>query len=84
MKTISDPRTQAVVIGAGLGRTGTMSLKLALERLGYGACFHMVELLRRPERLPVRARAHARRRGERRATDATTRRTKDQTLPHAA
>ena len=26
------------VIGAGFGRTGTMSLKLALERLGVGPC----------------------------------------------
>jgi len=33
------------VIGAGLGRTGTMSLKLALEHLGFGPCYHMSELL---------------------------------------
>ncbi len=31
------------VIGAGFGRTGTMSLKLALEQLGFGPCFHMME-----------------------------------------
>ena len=31
------------VIGAGLGRTGTMSLKAALEQLGLGPCYHMVE-----------------------------------------
>lgn len=31
------------VIGAGWGRTGTMSLKTALEILGYGSCYHMVE-----------------------------------------
>jgi hypothetical protein len=36
------------VIGAGLGRTGTMSLKLALEQLGFGPCFHMVEIFRQP------------------------------------
>jgi hypothetical protein len=36
------------VIGAGLGRTGTMSLKLALEALGFGPCFHMVEIFRQP------------------------------------
>ena len=29
------------VIGVGLGRTGTMSLKLALERLGFAPCEHM-------------------------------------------
>ena len=32
------------VLGAGLGRTGTMSLKVALEQLGFGPCFHMVEV----------------------------------------
>ncbi len=39
------------VIGAGLGRTGTLSLKLALEALGYGRCYHMSELLNDPSRL---------------------------------
>jgi hypothetical protein len=37
------------VIGAGLGRTGTMSLKLALEQLGLGPCYHMVEVFKLPE-----------------------------------
>jgi hypothetical protein len=32
------------VIGAGLGRTGTMSLKIALEKLLGGPCYHMTEL----------------------------------------
>lgn len=40
------------VIGAGFGRTGTMSLKGALERLGMGPCFHMIDLVRDPEPLP--------------------------------
>lgn len=41
------------VIGAGLGRTGTHSLKLALEELGFGRCYHMdVLLLEKPEDLP--------------------------------
>ena len=31
------------VIGAGFGRTGTMSLKVALEQLGFARCHHMVE-----------------------------------------
>jgi hypothetical protein len=39
------------IIGAGLGRTGTESLKKALELLGYGSCYHMFELVRKPERL---------------------------------
>jgi hypothetical protein len=29
------------VIGAGVGRTGTFSLKLAINRLGFGPCHHM-------------------------------------------
>ena len=32
------------VIGAGLGRTGTLSLKAALEELGFRKCYHMVEV----------------------------------------
>ena len=33
------------VIGAGLGRTGTLSLKVALEQIGFGPCYHMAEVL---------------------------------------
>lgn len=33
------------VISAGFGRTGTMSLKLALEQLGFGPCHHMAEVI---------------------------------------
>lgn len=36
------------VIGAGLGRTGTHSLKLALETLGFGPCYHMAEVFEHP------------------------------------
>jgi Sulfotransferase domain len=39
------------VIGAGQGRTGTHSLKLALEQLGFGPCHHMVELVQHPEQI---------------------------------
>ena len=35
------------VVGAGLGRTGTNSLKLALEQLLGGRCYHMFELTQR-------------------------------------
>jgi hypothetical protein len=35
------------VIGAGLGRTGTLSLKSALEELGFIKCYHMIEVLAR-------------------------------------
>ncbi|MDB5424690.1 MAG: hypothetical protein JWQ29_2106 [Phenylobacterium sp.] len=37
------------VIGSGFGRTGTMSLKLALEQLGFGPCYHMVEVFKNPQ-----------------------------------
>ena len=37
------------VIGAGFGRTGTMSLKVALEELGFGPCYHMSEVFENPE-----------------------------------
>jgi hypothetical protein len=33
------------LIGVGFGRTGTMSLKHALEQLGIGPCFHMIDLI---------------------------------------
>src|ERR1700761_670692 len=33
------------VIGAGLPRTGTLSQKIALEMLGLGPCYHMVNVL---------------------------------------
>ena len=32
------------MIGPGFGRTGTMSCKAALERLGFGPCYHMIEV----------------------------------------
>jgi Sulfotransferase domain len=36
------------LIGAGLGRTGTTSLKTALEQLLGGSCYHMFEVPSRP------------------------------------
>jgi len=41
------------VVGAGLGRTGTHSLKLALEQLLGGPCYHMSETFGRPDDIPV-------------------------------
>lgn len=41
------------VIGPGFGRTGTNSLRLALERLGFGPCHHMFEVRDNPEQLPA-------------------------------
>jgi hypothetical protein len=40
------------VIGAGFGRTGTMSIKIALEQLGLGPCHHMEEVFANPAQLP--------------------------------
>jgi hypothetical protein len=37
------------VIGAGFGRTGTLSLKAALEQLGFGPCYHMIEVFKNPQ-----------------------------------
>ncbi|WP_300392316.1 sulfotransferase family protein [Henriciella sp.] len=37
------------VMSAGFGRTGTMSLKLALEQLGFGPCHHMIEVIHNGE-----------------------------------
>jgi hypothetical protein len=39
------------VIGAGFGRTGTRSLKAALEELGFDRCYHMEEVLKNPQHL---------------------------------
>ena len=48
------------VIGAGVGRTGTYSLKLAINRLGLGPCHHMEEVLHnQPVQVPLWAAAAA-------------------------
>jgi Sulfotransferase domain len=41
------------VIGAGFGRTGTWSLKAALEQIGFGPAFHMIDLMPHPDRAPM-------------------------------
>jgi len=41
------------VIGAGFGRTGTLSLKHALERLGFGPCYHMAEVAANPHHVDL-------------------------------
>ena len=47
------------VIGAGFGRTGTLSLKLALEQLGFGPCYHMLEVGQHSEHVALWRRAAA-------------------------
>jgi hypothetical protein len=42
------------IIGTGVGRTGTYSLKLAINQLGFGPCFHMEEVLHNmPVQVPL-------------------------------
>lgn len=41
------------IIGAGFGRTGTLSMKAALEQLGFGPCYHMVEVFDKPEHVAL-------------------------------
>ena len=41
------------VVGAGVGRTGTHSLKVALEQLLGGPCHHMIEILGDPSQIPA-------------------------------
>ncbi len=41
------------VIGAGVGRTGTHSLKIALEQLLDGRCHHMLEIVADPGQIPL-------------------------------
>ncbi len=45
------------VLGVGFGRTGTLSLKAALETLGFAPCYHMVEVARQPDHARAWARA---------------------------
>jgi len=41
------------VIGVGFGRTGTLSLKYALQQLGVGPCYHMVDVLQNPSHTAI-------------------------------
>ena len=41
------------VVGAGVGRTGTLSLKQALERLLGAPCYHMAEVFSHPDHVAM-------------------------------
>jgi hypothetical protein len=41
------------VVGAGIGRTGTNSLKIALEQLLGAPCYHMIEVFEHPDHIPM-------------------------------
>ena len=45
---------EIAVVGAGVGRTGTHSLKVALEQLLGAPCHHMIEILGDPTQVPAR------------------------------
>jgi hypothetical protein len=47
--SVSENAAKLQVIGAGFGRTGTSSLKCALEEIGYGPCYHMSTVNSNPE-----------------------------------
>jgi len=46
------------VIGAGFGRTGTLSLKYALEQIGFDKCYHMLEVRNHPDHTRLWREAH--------------------------
>lgn len=41
------------VIGAGFGRTGTTSIKAALEQVGFTQCYHMQEVIKQPAHVKI-------------------------------
>lgn len=41
------------IVGAGFGRTGTLSMKEALEQLGFGPCHHMLEVFGKPDHIAL-------------------------------
>jgi len=41
------------IIGVGIGRTGTFSLKVALEKLGYRPCYHLLDVFRSPRNIKI-------------------------------
>ncbi|MBT4494136.1 MAG: sulfotransferase family protein [Gammaproteobacteria bacterium] len=46
------------IVGAGFGRTGTLSLKQALEQLGFSKCYHMLEVNEKEGHRTEWAKAH--------------------------
>jgi hypothetical protein len=56
-RDLGDPGRGLEVIGAGFGRTGTTSLREALQVLGFRPCYHMQTALVRPSHLRFWVRA---------------------------
>jgi hypothetical protein len=61
-QAVDIPSSTLDVIGAGFGRTGTLSLRAALERLGVDPCDHMEPTLAQPDRVALWQEAAARKR----------------------
>jgi hypothetical protein len=53
MRELSRGEMELKVVGAGVGRTGTHSLKIALEQLLGAPCHHMLEILGDPSQAPA-------------------------------
>jgi hypothetical protein len=53
MVPIGIPSPALAVIGAGLGRTGTLSLHKALQRFGFAPREHMTNCFAHPERFAL-------------------------------
>ncbi len=41
------------IVGAGFGRTGTLSLSQALEQIGFKPCYHVVEIFKHPGHIRI-------------------------------
>ena len=39
------------IIGASFGRTATTSTRIALNQLGFGPCYHMIEVFMHPSHI---------------------------------
>jgi len=53
-----DNKTKFLAIGAGFGRTGTMTFTRALEILGFDPCYHMIKLIEDPLQINFRHIVH--------------------------
>ena len=51
ISTINKSKDINKIIGASFGRTGTTSLRKALELMGFGPCYHMHELFSNPQHI---------------------------------
>ena len=47
-RAVAGTGRMGATVGAGFGRTGTMSMQAALEMLGFTGCYHMREVMAHP------------------------------------